>query len=48
MVTKHFFKGLVAFMALIILGLVVFFMVDNSDKGVTAGKEADNKESLAK
>lgn len=48
MVTKHFFKGLVTFMVIIVLGLIIFSFVSNSDKGVTAGTNVNNNAEVAK
>jgi hypothetical protein len=48
MVTKHFIRGLVIFMAIIILGLVIFSFVNIYDGRVTTGTDVGNKAEVAK
>jgi cytochrome bd-type quinol oxidase subunit 2 len=48
MATKHFFKGLIIFMIIIVLGLIVYSVLNNFDKGVTAGTDVGNKAEVAK
>lgn len=48
MATKHFFKGLVAFLSLIILGLVIFSLVNKYGNGLITGTDAGDKAEVAK
>ncbi|MFA5841284.1 MAG: hypothetical protein WC847_03385 [Candidatus Paceibacterota bacterium] len=48
MATKHFFKGVAIFLVIIVLGLIIFSYISNSDKGTSAGINTNNKAEVAK
>jgi hypothetical protein len=48
MITKHFFKILIIFTVMIVLGLASVLLVSNSDKGIKKPSMLNNANTVAK